>query len=149
MESDPVVSVVSPLFPIVSFKSLVFPAVLKTSSNIEVNMKKRLLACIFGLVCSTSASAAVTALSLVNVDPTPWRLQTYTNNAEQIAVWFTGSLCGSNQLLVLTSPVASDRNRFWNTVLAAKLAKQRMLITYDHDSVAQTCTIASYALEPG
>lgn len=113
-------------------------------------MKKTLLVFIFGLVCATSSSAAVTQFALVNVDPTPWRLQTYTSaTSEQIAVWFTTSPCGANQLLLFPSPVASEKNRFWNTVLAAKIAKQRMYIGYDYDSVAQSCMITSYALDPG
>jgi hypothetical protein len=127
-----------------------FHAVLKTLFNIGINMKKTLFGFIFGLICTTSSSAAVTQLALVNVDPTPWRLQTYTSATyEQIAVWFTTSPCGANQLLLFPSPVASEKNRFWNTVLAAKIAKQRMFITYNYDSVTQICMITSYALEPG
>jgi hypothetical protein len=126
-----------------------FHAVLKTSFNIGINMKKTLFGFIFGLVYATSSSAAVTQLSLENVDPTPWRLQTYTSaTSETIAVFFTGSPCVYQQLL-FPSPVASEKNRFWNTVLAAKIAKQRIFITYNYDSVTQICMITSYALEPG
>ena len=108
-------------------------------------MKKTVLSCILSLAISTSATAA--EIYLDNLDPAPFRLQTYTSaTGEVIAVFFTPSLCVSGQLL-FPSPVTGEKNRFWNTILAAKLAKKKLFISYDHNVTAGTCVINSYAVK--
>ena len=108
-------------------------------------MKKSVLSCFLGLAISTSVPAA--EIYLDNLDPAPFRLQTYTSaTGEVIAVWFTTSLC-ANQLLSFPSTVPSEKNRFWNTILAAKLAKKKLFISYDHNVTAGTCVINSYAVK--
>jgi|GEM_PF-6361884 len=109
-------------------------------------MKKILLAGIFGLVCSTSASATVVENFLPNMDPTNWRLQTYTSATyDSIGTFFTASPCVSGAL-TFPSNVASEKTRYWDTVMAAKLSKKRISIFYYYDNVANTCTISSYFL---
>jgi 5-keto 4-deoxyuronate isomerase len=109
-------------------------------------MKKILLAGIFGLVCSTSASATVVEKVFENADPTNWRLQTYTSATyDTVATFFTPSLC-VNGSLSFPSNVVLEKTRYWDTVMAAKLSKKRMAIYYYYDNVANTCTISSYWL---
>ena len=108
-------------------------------------MKKALLSCIFGLILSAPAFAV--DASLENVDPTPWRLQTYTSATYDVpAVFFTQSLCTPSGVLNFASTNGSEKNRFWNTILVAKLAKKRMYISYDYNASAATCYVTSYAV---
>ena len=107
-------------------------------------MKKALLSCIFGL---TLSAPAVAIEALEDVDPTPWRLQTYTSaTSDLLAVYFTQSLCAPSGQLLFASSNGSEKNRFWNTILAAKLAKKRMYISYDYNASAATCYVSSYAV---
>ena len=113
-------------------------------------MKKTLLACIFGLLVSTSAFAVTGEVYLDPQVPKPWRLQTYTSaTSEVIVVFFTPSPCVSGKL-DFPSTVPSEKNRFWNTVLAAKLANKKMFVSYfrtdDTAGAAVSCVITSYAV---
>jgi hypothetical protein len=109
-----------------------------------VTMNKRFLACIFGLVCSTSASAAVVEQLFEKADPVNWRLQTYTASTYDVVItFFTPSPC-VNGSLSFPSNVSAEKARYWNTVTAAKLSRKRMNIIYNYDNVANTCTISSY-----
>lgn len=109
-------------------------------------MKKILLAGIFGLLCSTPASAAVVENTILNADPVNWRLQTYTSaTSDAVGTFFTGSPCASGNL-TLFAPGPVERSRYWDTVMAAKLSRKRMNIYYNYDNVANTCVINSYFL---
>jgi hypothetical protein len=109
-------------------------------------MKKTLLAGIFGLICSSSALAAVEEKTLFNIDPLNWRLQTYTSaTVDSVATFFTGSACANGALSFPgTGPV--EKTRYWDTVMAAKLSRKRISLYYYYDNVANTCTISSYWL---
>lgn len=79
-------------------------------------------------------------------DPLNWRLQTYTSaTSEIVATFFTGSPCVSGQL-ILQAPGPVERSRYWDTVMTAKLSRKRMVVYYNYDNVANTCTITSYWL---
>jgi hypothetical protein len=109
-------------------------------------MNKKILACIFGFLCSTSASAVVEERAIINADPTNWRLQTYTSTtADVVATWFTLSPC-VNGYIAFPSAVSSEKSRYWNTVMAAKLSRKRISIIYNYDASVNTCTITSYWL---
>lgn len=109
-------------------------------------MKKTLLIGIFGLLCSSSAWAAVEERTIFNIDPLSWRLQTYTSaTADSVATFFTGSACANGQL-TLQAPGAVERTRYWDTVMAAKLSRKRISLYYYYDNVANSCTISSYWL---
>ena len=113
-------------------------------------MRKLFLGCVFCLAVATPATATTGEVYLDPVVPTAWRLQTYTSaSADTIAVFFTPSPCIYGQLTI-PSTVPSEKNRFWNTILAAKLAKKRMFVSYyrtdDNAGVAVSCVITSYAI---
>jgi hypothetical protein len=109
-------------------------------------MKKTLLAGIFGLICSSSALAAVEDRVILNVDPLNWRLQTYTSTTvDAVITFFTGSAC-PNGTLTLPAIGSVERTRYWDTVMAAKLSRKRISLFYSYDNVANTCAITSYWL---
>ena len=112
-------------------------------------MKKVLLATMFGLVCSTPASAVVTEEYLFNVDTTLLSVQTYTIPSDVIATWFAKPKCGVYANLQFASSVPAEKNRYWNTMLAARLAKKNMSFSYHWDNVANTCIISSYWVNEG
>lgn len=109
-------------------------------------MKKILLTGIFGLVCSNPAFAAVVEQTILNADPTNWRLQTYTSaTSDTIGTFFTPAPC-ANGGIGLPASGSVERTRYWDTVMTAKLSKKRMNIYYNYDNVANSCVINSYYL---
>lgn len=98
-----------------------------------------LLLCLmtFGL-SSVRANAAEVYLSAV---PTAWRLQNYI--PDTVALFLTGSGCGPVGFLYMPSNATkTDRDRLYNTIMAAKLAKKPVFIFYD----STTCVISSFGL---
>lgn len=111
-------------------------------------MKKKLFANIVGLLLSGASNAEEIYLPIM--DPSPWRLQTYTSaSSDVIAVFFTGSPCIYGQLSLPTTNPA-EKNRFWNTILAAKVAKKKVFVSFERTpaapAAATSCVITSYAV---
>ena len=111
-------------------------------------MKMKLFACVVGVLLSGTATAEEIYMPVI--EPTAWRLQTYTSaSSDTVALFFTGSPCIYGQL-IFASSVPSEKNRFWNTVLVAKLAKKKMFVAYERTPAspapATSCVITSYAV---
>jgi len=84
------------------------------------------------------ASAAETYISAV---PTSWRLQNYIPDTPRL--YFSGSDCGPYSMLAMpTNATKADRDRLYNTIMAAKLTKKPVFIYYE----STTCTINSFGL---
>ncbi len=109
-------------------------------------MKTKLLILFAAIGISFATQVYATELYMQPADVTKWRIQTYTGvGVDQLSMWFTGSNC-TNGGLSFPSTVPAEKNRFWSTVVAAKLSKKLMFISYLYDSAANTCVISSYAL---
>lgn len=99
-----------------------------------------------GGMATTSASAGTPVV--LQAVPSAWRLQQYVVNSYRstpvVAVFFTGvtaPCAGPSQGLALTGNTP-DAKRFYDTVIAAKLAKTKIIIVYDN----ATCEIDSFGL---
>jgi hypothetical protein len=95
-------------------------------------------------MASTSASAVIRELQAV---PTTWRLQYYAvtpyRTTASASVFFTGitaTCAGQFQGVSITN--ANDIKRFYDTMMAAKLAKAKITLYYDD----VTCVVDSFGL---
>ncbi len=119
-------------------------------------MKKILFTTAAGIAFAIAASASAlatttTPMTFDGIDPTPFRLQTYTGvGSDTVVIWFTGSPCQYGNLS-FPSAVASEKNRYWNTILLAKLTKKKMIfffdLTKDDAGAPLSCVINSYAIK--
>jgi len=73
--------------------------------------------------------------------PTDWKLESYGTNG--VVVWFAGTPCSNGQLNLPPTATVTDHNRFYATVMAAKLASAKMFVYYDD---AKNCAIISYGM---
>jgi hypothetical protein len=72
--------------------------------------------------------------------PTAWRLQSYGTNS--VALYYTGSSCGTTALTLPSTATERDNTRLYATVMAAKIAGTRVFAYYD----PATCFISSFGL---
>lgn len=85
--------------------------------------------------CASAAEAYISAI------PTSWRLQNYIPDTPTL--FFSGSNCGPSGILAMpANATKADRDRLYNTIMAAKLAKKPVFIFYE----STTCTINSFGL---
>jgi hypothetical protein len=97
----------------------------------------------FALALSLFAlSTAASAVSVVNAVPTTWKLESYGEKGA--VLWFAGSTCVNGQLTLPGTATTTDHNRFYATVMAAKVSASKMFVYYD--VVGANCVIVSYGL---
>jgi hypothetical protein len=99
------------------------------------------------------ALAAVLSLTLlpgraladvfVTVNATALRLQNY--EPDTVVIWFSGSTCGSGQLVLPASTITAEKSRLWATVMGAKLGNRQVFFYYDNSS--GNCVITSFGLD--
>lgn len=94
---------------------------------------KKIIAAAFATIVM---AGPVFADSEIQAIPTAWRLQNYVGG--KVFVYFTGASCPSGNLVMNGS--ADESNRFWSTVLSAKLSGKPMGVFYDPSS----CGITSF-----
>jgi len=103
-------------------------------------MKKILPSVFFAahfMMCNCASAAEV----YISAVPTNWRLQNYI--PDTLAIYFSSSSCAPNgYLLMPANATKADRDRLYNTIMAAKLAKRPVFILYE----STTCTINSFGL---
>ncbi|WP_145727903.1 hypothetical protein [Nitrospirillum viridazoti] len=86
-------------------------------------------------------AASYAASGFVEEVPTKWRLQDYIPH---VVVWFTSaSQCPNGQLNLPSTASADLIERFWSTVMTAKVTGKKIGVTYDSSS----CTITDYYLK--
>ena len=98
------------------------------------------IAALFSFLFSTLPAFAD---SNIEAYPTAWRLQDYEDNT--ISIFFTGSPCTNGRLILPASVSADSKNRFWSTILSAKMANKIVGIFYN----PTTCEITSFYLKEG
>jgi hypothetical protein len=87
-------------------------------------------------------SAAADPLRISAI-PSAWKLQSYGGNP---VLWYTGSTCGSGQLLTDPSWTADQGRLLWATIMTAKASQLPMTIDYNVNG--QSCTIVDFSLDP-
>ena len=92
---------------------------------------------VFSAVCAPAANAAESSFTAI---PTNWRLEEYNNGI--IAVYFTPSQCASGKVLLTSASSNEMKNRFWSTIMTAKIARKHIGIFYD----TTTCEVTHYFL---
>jgi len=90
------------------------------------------------LFLSQAASAQIFEISQV---PSNWKLENYAGN--NVVAWFTGTTCTNGLLQFKKAATLEDKNRFWATVLSAKLANKPMFVRWDDTS---GCQIDSFGM---
>jgi hypothetical protein len=99
-------------------------------------MKKLYL---LSLIFFTAISYA--EIKTVSDVPATWKLENYAGG--NVVVWYSGATCENGLLQFQDIATSDDKNRFWSTILAAKVSNRPMFVTYD-DSDA--CKIHSFGL---
>lgn len=77
--------------------------------------------------------------------PTMWRLESYSEKS--VVLWFTPSKCTDGKITLPSTTSTVEYNRFYATMMAAKIAKAPVYIYYD-DAV-DGCPVISYGLREG
>jgi len=87
---------------------------------------------------------ATPACADVNMEvvPTAWRLNNAIGNS-QIQVYYTSSSCGSG--LMTLAGTSDEANRFWATVISAKIAGKAIGVFYNPSAAG--CPISSFYLK--
>lgn len=93
----------------------------------------------FGLLCAGPARADTN----LEIAPTSWRMQDYLSGG--LVIYYTGSTCAQQELILPTATPTDSVNRFWSAVLYAKSANKLMGIFYD----PSTCYITSFYVKEG
>lgn len=75
--------------------------------------------------------------------PTGWRLESY--GEKTVALWHTPSACTNGFISLPAGASAIEHNRLYATILAAKMAKEKIFIYYNFE--AGNCTIISYGTD--
>ncbi len=96
------------------------------------------------LVSLVTAMAFATGASAGQIEevPSAWRLQNY--NSTYVVVFFTGATDCTMGSIRMTG-TNDDINRFWSTVLSAKLANRKLGVVYS--GTASSCTIDSFYIQ--
>lgn len=110
-------------------------------------MKKFICGMMLGLGLLFSGVSQAAPVHLVE-SPMPWRLQNYTGNI--LYVFYTGSrvhggACYDGRLTLPSNATTQDRNRFWDTVLNAKIYNKKVILFYE----STNCIISSFGLAEG
>lgn len=103
---------------------------------------KLFISCITVAVASITWSEASQAANL-EVVPTAWRLQDYTDGA--ITIWYTGSTCTQGQLILPNTVNNDSKDRLWSLILTAKAASKSVGVFY-HYEPSVGCLIDSFYL---
>ena len=74
-----------------------------------------------------------------------WRLESYSEKS--VVLWFTPSKCTDGKITLPSTTSTVEYNRFYATMMAAKIAKAPVYIYYD-DAV-DGCPVISYGLREG
>ena len=77
--------------------------------------------------------------------PTSWRLQNYVG--DNVATWFTGSAYTNGRLTLDANASMEDKNRYWATLMATKLANKSVVVYYEDSVAPDHCLITSYFLK--
>ncbi|WNO10316.1 hypothetical protein [Teredinibacter sp. KSP-S5-2] len=102
-------------------------------------MKVRLFL-VFWLVLFLS-NFSQAAYPKVEVIPESWILENYVGDNDNVKVWNSGSSC-SGKLQFPSNSTQGDIDRFWSTVLAAKLAGRKIFVYY----IPGECNIKSFGM---
>lgn len=81
----------------------------------------------------------------MTANPSSWRLQNYIPGG--VAVYYTGSPCTSGSLELNSTSQTDDKNRFYATVMAAKLSNRSMYVYYDSTNAPYHCIINSFGID--
>jgi len=108
----------------------------------DLSAMKKIL-CVISLFFIFTAQAAVVEIDMV---PTTWKLENYIGPPGPVA-WFTSSNCTNGKVSFSSTATASDLNRFWATVITAKVSQKVMFVRYDNTTA--DCLIASFGILNG
>jgi len=100
-------------------------------------MKKILLVAVM-LCMSHSAFAEIIAMEVV---PTAWKLENYVGN--NVVVWYSGTTCNNGLLQFTDQATIDDKNRFWATIMSAKVSGKKVFVRYDNTN---SCKINSFGM---
>ena len=90
------------------------------------------------MLLTQTANAQIHVLSEV---PSSWKLENYSGN--NVVVWYSGTTCTNGLLQFKNSATIEDKNRFWSTVLSAKVANKVMFVRWDD---TDGCKIDSFGM---
>jgi len=107
------------------------------------DMPQKLLS-VVAVASAVMVSTSAWADSDIFAVPTNWRLQNYVSS-QGVVAWFTGSNCTNGLVSFDSSASADDKNRFYSTVLTAKISGKAVGIFYETTSGA--CHITSFYLQ--
>ncbi|MGR4867066.1 hypothetical protein [Caulobacter sp. LARHSG274] len=96
----------------------------------------------FVAICAAAAFATPAFAGSIEEFPTGWRLQNY--NGAYVVVFFTGASDCTMGSIRMTG-TADDVNRFWSTVLAAKLANRKLGVIYSGGG--SSCVVDSFYIQ--
>jgi len=105
-----------------------------------MSIKARLIKIFTIIVFSFIPQISWASPAILEEIPSKWLLQDYLG---QVATWFTSSSCSNGLLMMPASASADANNRFWSTVLSAKLSGKIMGVHYDN----ATCFISDFYLK--
>jgi hypothetical protein len=115
----------------------------RMSFRVRLQMVRWVAVMVAAIVCSVANATHV----MIAEVPANWRLENYPGNA--VAVWYTPSPCLSGGLTFPSTTTSADQNRFWATVLAAKLSGRKMFVYYENANAPSTCPIVSFGMDNG
>jgi len=103
----------------------------------------------FRAIAAATAAAALTlawaanafADSSFTAIPKAWRLEDYNNG--EVHAYFTPSTCVNGHIYLPASANSDTKNRFWSTVMTAKITGKAIGIFYD----PATCIITHFFLD--
>ncbi|SHM56405.1 hypothetical protein SAMN05518668_111155 [Sphingobium sp. YR657] len=99
----------------------------------------------FGLALTLIGTFSSPAISgIIEEVPTNWRLQNYINTHE-VAVWYSGATVCTSGKLGFSGSTADELNRFWSTVLTAKIAGRAVGITFT--GTGDSCVINDFWIQ--
>ena len=87
---------------------------------------KKIVTAVFLLSCFSLAQATEVAVTAV---PTEWVIENSMGGF--INAYNTGTSCPGGRLRLHTDVTEGDKNRFWSTIMAAKLSNKSVTVWYD------------------
>ena len=85
-------------------------------------------------------SGSVYAATEMVVIPSAWKLENNIGNRPEI--WYAGSSCVNGRLTFSVAATTEDKDRFYATIAAAKMAGKKIFVYYDDSSPG--CEIISF-----
>jgi hypothetical protein len=106
-----------------------------------ISLKSRLRLALAAIAATVVCAGPAFAGSIEEF-PSGWRLQNY--NSTYVVIFFTGATDCTMGSIRMTG-TTDDVNRFWSTVLSAKLANRKLGVIYSGSG--SSCTVDSFYIQ--